>query len=666
MGKVKPAAVRITKPRWMENYFVTVLLAILFGAALIYILRNPQYRTGSFNDDAIYVIGARDFWRPAALRSPLLKPDYPFPGLPLLVSPFALLVSSHWIALESLTIVFTILLIGAMALWSRRFLSAGESLAATALLAFNPVIARLSGSIMAAIYYAFTVVASLYLISAWKERPTKAKALALGLLLGWGSLVRPEGAILTFAVVMALLIHASGRRLLAWAAIPLAGWGLFAWYWFRIRVFPSSEYAGDLSALAAYWSTHFRHGVPFTVSLLNNVINNALLSSKLTRSLSSMTNHAMTLCCIAVTAVGFLRLWRERRRERDGLLAAALFCVLYLGIHVFWHADAPRYAIPLLPFLMLFAVGGAQTLLARVKGRTLLLQGALAVVLVFDLYRNGLSIYNFNTHPNLRNSPPWQSLAWVRDHLPNDGLIMSNIAPSIDLYTQRPTINGIYSDNLDWLTYRLMTEHLAFLVLRAGDFITPGVEGAQDPNHLWDRIQHWAIAYPQRFELLHQDAAEETSVYRIVSDPNYVRAYALFQQAVVRYRQDPADHDGQAMRLLNAALAIYPRLGSAYNFLGGIDLNRGDGHAAGLAFLKAVDCLPDDPYAMMNLATIYRMAGRPDQAQAYAQRVLDLAAKNGTQDVWSAAVQQMYRDWNAKRLRLYLDAPIAETIPITN
>ena len=139
MGKAaQPVTDRLDHRRGIENHFVAVLLAILAGAALIYTLRNPQYRTGSFNDDAIYVIGARDFWRPAALRSHLLKPDYPSPGLPLLLSPFALLITSNWILLESLTVVFTVLLVYIAALWARRFLSAGQTLAATALLAFNP------------------------------------------------------------------------------------------------------------------------------------------------------------------------------------------------------------------------------------------------------------------------------------------------------------------------------------------------------------------------------------------------------------------------------------------------------------------------------------------------------------------------------------------------
>ena len=56
----------------------------------------------------------------AASRSHLLKPDYPCPGLPLLLSPFAKLVVPHWTLLESLTIVFTVFLVYLMGLWSRK------------------------------------------------------------------------------------------------------------------------------------------------------------------------------------------------------------------------------------------------------------------------------------------------------------------------------------------------------------------------------------------------------------------------------------------------------------------------------------------------------------------------------------------------------------------
>ena len=98
------------------------------------------------------------------------------------------------------------------------------------------------------------------------------------------------------------------------------------------------------------------------------------------------------------------------------------------------------------------------------------MQVALVLILSLDVYRNGLALYRFYTHPNLRNGPPWQSLSWIREHVPPDALVMSNIAPAIDLYTQRPSTNGIYSDNFEWLDYRLMTEHTDFLVLARGGF----------------------------------------------------------------------------------------------------------------------------------------------------------------------------------------------------
>src|ERR1700722_4342921 len=103
--KKKQASQRREKQNLFETHFRLFLFLILAVAAVIYVLRNPQYRTGSFNDDAIFVIGARDFWPAASARSQLLKPDYPFPGLPLLLSPLALLITSNWILLESVTVV---------------------------------------------------------------------------------------------------------------------------------------------------------------------------------------------------------------------------------------------------------------------------------------------------------------------------------------------------------------------------------------------------------------------------------------------------------------------------------------------------------------------------------------------------------------------------------
>ena len=66
---------------------------------------------------------------------------------------------------------------------------------------------------------------------------------------------------------------------------------------------------------------------------------------------------------------------------------------------------------------------------------------------------------------------------------------------------------------------------------------------------------------------------------------------------------------------------------------------------------------------MPNVATVYRIAGRTEEAQVYVQRVLQISAQHGDQEFWDDTIRKMYRDWDAKHARLYLDAPLTQNIP---
>ena len=513
---------------------------------------------------------------------------------------------------------------------------------------------------MSEIYYAVAIIASYSLLSEGLEKPTLKKALGLGFIVGWGCLVRPEGGILLISILVPVALKQTGRRYLPALLIPLTVWALFAFYWFRIRPFPGSEYGSDLKALTSYWAHHISSGLQFLDDLLQDLLSHPLLSSKMTAHFSRAINGALMVIFLGVMGIGFRNLWKQRTGERAILIGAGIFCVLYFTVHLFWHAKAPRYSIPLLPFILVFLIRGTNAALSPLKQRRRWTQGAFVALLLFDFYRNGLAIHQtYAMGPKPINVPPWRSVACLRKYTPPEALVMSNIAPTIDLYTDRPATNGIYSNNFEWLLYRFMTEHMDFLVLRAGDFLTPGVSGTQDPNKIWSRLRLWAAHYPQRFQLLYSDPVEETVIYKIVSDPRYVRAYDQFKTAVAYYRADRTDSDGRALRAFQECLAIYPKLGSAYNFLGAIYMNRQDFVNAQRSFAAAIAILPDDPYAMLNIATLYRMANQPTQAQAYVQRALDVSAANGEEDVWKNNVNELYQEWDQKHARMFLDAPLS-------
>jgi len=342
---------------WDERHFNFLFTLIIVGSALLFVVLNSQYSTGVYNDDAVYVIAARQLADPSAIRSLIVKPDYPLPGLPLLLAPLIKVTGDDWIALEWLSVLVSMALVFLVERWVRPWLTAGETLAVTALFALNPLVIKFAGILMPAPYYAIVVILSFVLLRQLLEKPSRKKSLALGFLVGWGGVLRPEGFLLLTSIAPALAITNNGRHLLRWVLIPVAGWALFVWYWFHSRPYERTEYGGDLTALASYWSHHFLSGLFFAGEFCRLFLIKALTGISLPKDLSWFFFVVMLLCVGLVTA-GFRNVWKQSPSHRTDLVAIALFFLLYCAVHFFWHIASTRYAIPLLPILLLFGIRG--------------------------------------------------------------------------------------------------------------------------------------------------------------------------------------------------------------------------------------------------------------------------------------------------------------------
>ncbi len=144
----------------------------------------------------------------------------------------------------------------------------------------------------------------------------------------------------------------------------------------------------------------------------------------------------------------------------QGITSLHLFLILYFGMLLAWAWPPPRFVVPVLPFLLLFAYKGLRLLcrqlssdrrvlpVANLAAAIILLVGAAhALVLKApEITRyGGLTPYYYDEDPI-----DWRELStlmnWVREHAPPDAVLLSHDDPAFYLYTGRKALAGYVMD----------------------------------------------------------------------------------------------------------------------------------------------------------------------------------------------------------------------------
>jgi len=363
---------------------------------------------------------------------------------------------------------------------------------------------------------------------------------------------------------------------------------------------------------------------------------------------------SVTVLSLVGIGVGVRSFWKTPHREQPVLIGVGIFCGLYGAVHLFWHVAAPRYAIPVLPCLLVFMVRGINQLFSSFKRRNVWAGLVLGIAFLFYGYRNALAVHESLWAPDVMKGPPWRSLAWLKENTPPDSQVISGIASSVDLYAERRALSGIPATNVEYFLYQTITRRLQYIVDRDVSFLTPGVSGTDDPNSLWMKKRLWIAHYPRVFRLLFNDPIERTAIYRIVPDAGFAQAYECLKAAAADYNAGRLE---ESFRLVRECLTAFPRMGSATNYLGALYMKRMDLRDAEGAFRKTIEVLPDFPDAMLNLATVYRMAGQTERSEEYVQRALEVSEVNGERDPYSQKIAKLRQLWDQHVATILLDVP---------
>lgn len=642
-------------PNFFEKYFRALFRSVLVAAAFLYAVLYAYYKTGVFNDDAVYILGARSLWKAGPIQSYILRPDYPLPGLPVLYFPFIKLFEPNWVRLEWVAIGVALLSVYLLGLWVRRFLTAGETLAVMILYAFNPQIAKFASTLMPSIPYVTATLGCLILLGLVWERENRYQTLALGFVMGWACFMRPEGAVLTLSIVTVLMTSRKGWRLLGWIAIPLVGWGLFLIFWWHKIQAQQTAYGSDLSALAAYWKEDFLMGSRFSVHLLQTFFLDAVTGMRSTGArLGPIFAVAFFTLSVSAAVRGYIRLWHDHPKRRMVWSALALFCVSYFAIHAFWHVAIPRYAIPLMPFLMLALVSGFSRPLSASHARRVFTGIALVAILGVYAWRNGRAIHQAYFAPDPRKGPPWHTLEWIKTHTPPDAKIITGIGSTVELYTERTAIPGMRSTNSEMFLFQIHENGADYILDRDVKFLAQGVEGTDNPNRDWERFRFRFAAYPHYFRKIFEDEREQTRVYDVTMPEVFYQAYETMRKAHAHYQ---AGELQAAQRLASKSISLYPRLALAKNLLGVIAWRQNQFDLARTLFMESIEIMPTSSNAMLNLGSLYQQMGMPQESEVYIQKALALSQAKGEYSSMNQKLKELYAAWNARSALIFIDIP---------
>ena len=277
---------------------------------------------------------------------------------------------------------------------------------------------------MSDMFFLLLILMVFWLLQRRQEGDHRLPLWCPGLLLGWASLVRLEGAVLIAAVTVGWFYARRWKDL-----VQLAGVAGFVWAPFFLRGFVTHA-PWQLSRISTSlaWVAHLRNLAGNFDELTHLWIVQILLSVPfLSRNWYGMLiNDLLIAATLIFMSIGYRRL-AAGRWERDGVLTAmGAFCLIYLGVHCAWSAFEARYCLACLPFLLAFFVEGVHSLFWN--GRRCLPGQALVISLLLVGYLSAdIAAFKHTYHHPVpfESVFPRETFQWIRNNTPPEALFLS-------------------------------------------------------------------------------------------------------------------------------------------------------------------------------------------------------------------------------------------------
>ncbi|MFH1570352.1 MAG: glycosyltransferase family 39 protein [Gemmatimonadota bacterium] len=474
-------------------------------------------KLGLSGDNTEFITLARSLARGQGLSyilepSPTPATKYPF-GFPLMLAPFAAGAGEaaepveDWIGMKWLVVV---LFAASLPLFYR--LARGEmdevaGLAATALVATNPLVVDYGHQVMSEIPYLTFSVAALYLLQRGLE-PGRREFngwLVGGFALGvWSYYLRTVGVVLLGALVLHLAWQRQFRR--AGAAVGATAAALLPWMLRNRAVGGGSVYLKQLVQVNPYYPDQ---GLLDLGGLWDRVVSQGAfyLQHGLPQALVPFLGPADAvlnpLSVLLLATAGYAAFACLRRRQHLLLL---LYTAFYLGTVLLWPWPGDRFLVPIVPLLLFFAVRAATELvgvLGRVGGGPAAGVAALALAAAL-VWGNAGGLHDLARRAAAGYPPPWRNYyaaaQWLRSNAPADAVVCARKAFWLYVTSGRRAVPYAFVEPAALVT-ELDRHRVSYVVVEQLGF-------RQTPMFLVPAIQ----AYPDRFGVVWKQPDPDTFV----------------------------------------------------------------------------------------------------------------------------------------------------------
>lgn len=395
---------------------------------------------GHINDDACYVNAARWLAGTQNVQKQLgLRPL----GFPVLLAPVAALFPENNFPFKAVSAGFYLAAAALLFFLFEEILDKEKLLILTALTALNPLLVRLSGTVMSEGAFLFFTVLSLYLLEKCLQEDFSLKRIFLtGLSVFYLSFIRPEGFVFFIAVFIYLIVKRRWRT------------SLYLTFFFLILFSPLLldvfKLGGSTDRYIAEWSYCFFSGHALDLFFSNAVfyLKEFLSLFGLTRLSAGILYFALAGGILFFFGFGFLR---GTSGHTAGILR--VYIVLYILLHIVWPARESRFLLGIMPFTVLFFIYG----LAK-AGRRVMLSAA-AVILISYIYQDVSMCgkkFDWVSH---------ETFGYVRDNLPSRAVFIAEAPSPFFLRTGRKALPLFYSESADDFFFDFLNSGADYIIL---------------------------------------------------------------------------------------------------------------------------------------------------------------------------------------------------------
>ncbi len=606
---------------------LTVIIAVVATAGILYFLSMNCVSVGDLNDDAMYIVASRAFTSGQGMRETFdpaaPKSSFP-PGFPILIAlPLLLTWPDFWL-LKLPALLFSLLSIYVLYRYFSMRSGCLHGLAVALLFALNPVTVLYSGTVMADFPYLLCSFTALYLVE--KQQSAKSKSerwsiLLLACLAFFSLMLRMIGISLIIAVVLILLLR---RRFLPASLCTAAG---------------ALAYAGII-----FFSDTTRYEVMKQSMSISKIIEIALQNLQfymannffIVPRLSEPYNTIILVVAVTLLTLGLILSWKK------GTLGVL---ELYLSGYSFLLLTYPYYSsrliIPVLPILLHLIFISLREISGQRREKMAFIIISLLVMVPY--FFHDASIMETSLKKNFRESPYGQSYQWMKEQIPAEALIMSDHPPGLYLdagfkgvaFTgERASYNRLRHIYFNGVSY------IFFSPDRVGASRLYEVKSLSQA-HLLTVIQN-----PRDFERVYQDKKSGVLLYKVIGDrTSYLEAYQYLMSA---YGLLQKGAQKEALSELSRCLQKRPCFLEALNLKGSILLENGDEEGAIDTFRELLTFSRDYARGHYNLGRAYNEAGRLDEARSELEAAFECAKAEEDMELMEGAAK-LLRDLESKK-----------------